>query len=267
MRRAFDSCNLLLLAAIALLAAYPFGYVLAVSMRDGGAAYSLILSDPELWQGYANTLLRTLVGTTLTLLMTCLCAYPLARKNLPHRRGLTVFVLFTMLFHGGLVPTYLLYHQIQLLDNRLVYILPGLIGAFNVILVKNFFERLPESLHEAASLDGASEWWILFHIYVPLSKPVLAVIALWTGVWHWNAWLDSMLFISSGDKQVVQTFLQRVVIESDLSLREASSFSAGLPSDESIKAAIVIVTILPVVVIYPFLQRYFDKGIILGRRD
>jgi putative aldouronate transport system permease protein len=168
-----------------------------------------------------------------------------------------------MLFHGGLVPTYLLYNQLQLLDNRLVYILPGLIGAFNVILVKNFFERLPESLHEAASLDGASEWWILFRIYMPLSKPVLAVIALWTGIWHWNSWLDSMLFMSSGKKQVVQTFLQRVVIESDLSLREASAIAEGL-SDESIKAAIVVITVVPVLIVYPFLQRYFDRGIVLG---
>jgi putative aldouronate transport system permease protein len=267
MKRAFDSCNVAVLAAIAFLAAYPFVYVLTVSMRDGGAAYALVLSDPELWFGYANTLFRTLVGTALTLFMTCLCAYPLARKNLPHPRLFTLLLLFTMLFHGGLVPTYLLYHQLQLLDNRLVYILPGLIGAFNVILVKNFFERLPESLHEAASLDGASEWWILFRVYIPLSKPVLAVIALWTGVWHWNAWLDSMLFVNSGQKQVVQTFLQRVVIESDLSLREASAMTSGLPSDDSIKAAIVVITVLPALIAYPFVQRYFDSGIVLGTRN
>jgi putative aldouronate transport system permease protein len=216
--------------------------------------------------GYANTLLRTVLGTGLTVLMTCLCAYPLSRPGLPHRRLFGFLLLFSMLFQGGLVPLYLLYHDLHLLDNRLVYILPGLIGAFNVILVRNAFAQVPESLHEAASLDGAGEWWILFRVYMPLSKPVLAVIALWTGIWHWNAWLDSMLFINSGSKQVVQTVLQRVVIEADLSLRDAGSMLANAPSDASIKAAIIVVTVLPVLLILPVVQRHFDSGIVLEDR-
>lgn len=253
--------NAVLLILLGLAAAYPFCQIVATSFSDGADAYRLLLSEPELWVGYGNTLLRTLAGTVMTVLMTCLCAYPLSRPNLPKRRLLTFLVVFAMLFHGGLVPVYLLYHQLHLLDNRLVYILPGLIGAFNVILVRNAFAQVPESLHEAASLDGASEWWILFRVYMPLNTPVLAVISLWTAIWHWNAWLDSMLFVSSSDKQVVQTVLQRVVIESDLSLREASAMAAGLPGDASLKAAIIVLTVLPVLLVLPFAVRHFDRGI------
>jgi putative aldouronate transport system permease protein len=170
-----------------------------------------------------------------------------------------------MLFSGGLIPAFILYNNLGLIDNPLIYIIPGMIAAFNVILVKNYFQGISNSLHEAATIDGASEWYIFSRIYLPLSKPILATIALFNAVGHWNAWFDSLLFINSENKKVVQTFLQRIVVEGNTKLLES-----GLATDmvqmtpESIKAATVIVTIVPMICVYPFVQKFFSKGIMLG---
>jgi putative aldouronate transport system permease protein len=278
--KAVDVGNVFILAFIALLALYPFIYTLSISLstateasRRGWhlfprelslAAYRMVLSNPEILTGYVNTTLRTVLGTAITLFMTCLCAYPLSRKNMPHRRLVIFLILFTMIFNGGIVPTYLLIRNLGLMDSLWALILPSMLTAFNIIIVKNFFQSIPESFGEAARVEGAGEWSILFRIYIPLSKPVLATIALWTAVMHWNQWFDAMLYITSDRNQVLQTFLQRIVIQNSTAMLDIGLTKITEYSQQTIKAATVIITILPIVMVYPFVQRYFVKGILLG---
>jgi putative aldouronate transport system permease protein len=277
----FNVFNLALLSALTLSMLYPFVYCLSMSLssaaaaNQGGfhffptdlslAAYQAIFSDPNLISGYANSMLRTAIGVPATVFCCALCAYPLSRRAMPFRKPATLFVLFTMLFGGGLVPTYLLYHHLGLLDNRMVYILPGLMQAFSVILIKNYFQSVPESLHEAADIDGASEWYIFLRIYLPLSKPILATVAMFSAIGHWNAWFDSMLFMTSESKMVVQTFLQRIVVEGSMAQMDPSLAAQVTDfTPETIKAATVIVTLVPLLILYPFVQKHFTKGIMLG---
>lgn len=280
--RIFDVGNLVVLGAFGLLALYPFLYTLTMSLstaaeasRDGLhlypreislTAYAMVFKNPEILTGYTNTLFRTIVGTFLTLVMTCLCAYPLSKKDLPHRGAFTFIVLFTMIFSGGLVPGYLLIKNVGLIDSIWVYVIPMLTNAFNVVVVKSFFQSIPESLAESASIDGASDFRTLFQIYIPLSKPVLATVALWTAVAHWNMWFDALLYVNSESKQVMQMILRRIVIENSTDLIEKGLVNPDITlfTPETIKAATVIVTILPILCVYPFVQRYFVKGITLG---
>jgi len=278
----FGAANVVVLAGIALLCVYPFVYTLSISLstaaeasRDGFhlypreislVSYRMVLTNPNIVTGYLNTLIRTALGTALTLLATCVAAYPLSRKEMPHRAVLTFLIVFTMLFGGGMVPSYLLVKELGLINTVWALIVPGMITAFNVIIVKNFFQALPESLVESARIDGAGEWTILFRLYLPLSKPVLATVALWTAVAHWNAWFDALLYITDDKRQVLQTFLQRIVIESSTQLMELGVTDTSIVqfTGETIKAATIIVTILPIICVYPFVQKYFVKGIMLG---
>ncbi len=278
----FNGFNIVFLGGLALLCLYPFLYTLSLSFstaaeanREGFhffpravslASYQMVLSNPDILRGYVNTITRTLLGTALTLVATCVAAYPLARKNLPHRSAITFFIVFTMIFSGGLVPGYLLIKNLGLINSIWALIIPTLITAFNVIIMKNFFDAIPESLAESARIDGANEWSILFRIYIPLSKPVLATVALWTAVMHWNSWFDAMLYITDDRKQVLQTFLQRIVIESSTQMMELGITNSSVTgfTTETVKAATIILTILPIICIYPFLQKYFVKGVMMG---
>jgi putative aldouronate transport system permease protein len=280
--KVFNVANIIALAIIGLLALYPFLYTLTMSFgthaeaAKGGwliiprhltfTSYRMVFKNPEIARGYANTIFRTLVGTLASVFATCLAAFPLSRKSMPLRGPLTFFILFTMIFSGGIVPTFLLYKSLHLYDSLLVYILPGLMTAFNIIIVKNYFQSIPDSLYESAMLDGANDWTILLKIYLPLSMPVIATIILWTAVGHWNSWFDAMLYINNDSKQVMQTFLQRIVIQSDVSMIQRGLVHPDVTkfTPETIKAATVIITILPILLLYPFVQRYFLKGIMLG---
>jgi putative aldouronate transport system permease protein len=278
----FGVINVMLLTLLAFASLYPFIYTVSISLstaaeanRDGFhiwpgevtlSAYKMVFSNPNLLTGYMNTLFRTIVGTILSIIFTCLCAYPLSKKSLPHRGMFTFIIMFTMLFGGGIIPAYLLIKNIDLINNIWVYVIPGLTGAFNVIIVKNFFESIPESLSESASIDGAGDFYILFNIYMPLSKPVLATVTLWTAVGHWNAWFDALIYVNDENKQVLMTFLRRIVIEGSTQMMEKGVVNPDMTTftPETIKAATVIVTILPILILYPFLQKYFVKGIMLG---
>jgi putative aldouronate transport system permease protein len=278
----FEGANVFVLGLVALLCLYPFIYTLSISLssateasRDGFhffpkdvslISYKVVLSNPNILTGYVNTVMRTVVGTVLTLLLTCVAAYPLSRREMPHRSMITFIIVFTMLFNGGMVPGYLLIKKLGMINSMWALVLPSVITAFNVIIVKNFFQSLPESLIESARIDGAGEWTVLLRIYLPLSKPVLATVALWTAVAHWNAWFDALLYITDDKKQVLQTFLQRIVIESSTELMELGISDTSMMefTSETIKAATIIVTILPIICVYPFVQKYFVKGIMLG---
>lgn len=278
----FNGFNVAFLTVVCILMLYPFVYTVSISLSTAAEAnrdslhlypkevsleaYRLVLSSPEIVTGYVNTIARTLLGTLLTLLMTCLAAYPLSRKDMPHRSMNTFLVLFTMIFGGGMVPLYLVVRCLGMLNSIWALVLPVTLSAFNVIVVRNFFRQIPESLHEAAAIDGASEFFILAKVYVPLSKPVLATVSLWTAVLHWNQWFDAMLYISDDRGQVLQNFLQRIVIEGSTWMVDSGMADAGLlkTTPETIKAATVVVTILPILLVYPFLQKYFVKGIMLA---
>lgn len=278
----FGMFNMILLGLVALLCLYPFVYTLTISLstateagRDGFhfypkeislTSYKVVLSNPDIVTGFMNSVVRTILGTVLTLLATCVAAYPLSRREMPHRSMITFIIVFTMLFGGGMVPGYLLIKKLGLINTVWVLVVPGMLSAFNIIIVKNFFQSLPESLIESARMDGAGEWRILFQIFIPLSKPVLATVALWSAVAHWNAWFDAMLYITDDSKQVLQTFLQRIVIESGTRMMELGITNTQVLTftAETIKAATIIVTILPIICVYPFVQKYFVKGIMLG---
>lgn len=278
----FDRCNVALLALVGLSAIYPFVYILTLSVStlpdvaQGGAlvipreiswmAYGMVFSDENIRVGFANTVLRTALGTTATLLMTSLVAYPLSRPHLPFQRQVAFYVVFTMLFSGGLVPRYLVIKHLGLIDTVWALVLPVMLTAFNVIVLRNFFQQIPTSYEEAAKMDGASDWTILFRVFIPLSKPVLATIALWTCVFHWNSWFDAMLFISSEDRQVLQVFVQRVVVDNSVKDMQfgVENLDQATFSSEALKAATVVVALLPILALYPFAQRYFIKGITLG---
>ena len=280
--KVFNVANIIVLGAVGLLCLYPFLYTLSISLSSATEAsragfhffprqvtflsYKMVLSDPSILTGYLNTLLRTTLGTVLTLVATCVAAYPLSRREMPHRAMITFLIIFTMLFGGGTVTSYLLIKGLGMINTVWALVVPGLITAFNVIIVKNFFQSLPESLIESARIDGAGEWTILFRIYLPLSKPVLATVALWTAVAHWNAWFDAMLYITDDRHQVLQTFLQRIVIQSSTQMIELGVTDSQMMqfTGETIKAATIIITILPIVCCYPFIQKYFVKGIMLG---
>ena len=282
---AFDTFNMLVLVLFCLTIIYPFWATLLLSFSDEREATSLGF---HVWishwtltsykfafsrygnvpTAYLNSIIRVVFGTLLTLAVTTLGGYPLSKRNLPYRNAFTAYFLITMFFSGGLIPSYLLIKSLGLIDRRLALILPGMASGYYIIIMRNFFMTLDAALEESAFMDGANYLQILVSIVLPLSKPVLATIALWTAVGHWNAWFDAMIYIRSESKVVLQLLLQRLIqmVQTATSTnveRWADLEDVELPT-EAVKAAIIVITIGPIVLFYPFLQKYFIKGIFLG---
>lgn len=282
--RAFDLFNVVLLTLFAFTAVYPFINVIVVSFSTPAAAnqyglklwpkettleaYKIVFSNKMIWTGYANTIYRTVLGTALNVLFTVLCAYPLAKRHLPHRNAYTLFIVFTMFFSGGLIPNYLLIKELGLLDNRMSLILPGLIAAFTMIIVRNFFMSLPEEIEESAKIDGAHDIRILFFIVLPVSMPIIATISLWYAVSHWNAWFDSLLYIQSPGKAVLGNVLRKIIIEGSPQFQEYDNYDPAKPQNlvtpDIIRAATIMVATTPILCVYPFIQKYFVKGVMMG---
>jgi putative aldouronate transport system permease protein len=257
---------------------YPFMHVLSMSFSSSAEAlrpgmhwypheislfaWERVLTDDNIWRALGNTVFRTVVGTFLTLLFMSMGAYPLSKKHLPHRNFYMMFIVVTMFFGGGLIPTYLLIKSLGLIDSRWALIIPGLISTYSMLILRNFFMSIPEELEDSAKIDGASELRILFTLVLPLSKPVLATLALWTAVGHWNAWFDALIYLQDQKLYVLQTFLRRLVItaEGDPLLPPKEEFA----TPETVKAAVIMFTALPILIVYPFLQKYFVKGVLVG---
>jgi len=219
--------------------------------------------------GYANTIFRAFTGTVLMLVMCYLGAYPLSKKNLPGRNVITVFFLITMFFGGGLIPTYLLIKKINLINSRLVYIIPGMFSAYNMVIMRNFIMSMDKELEEAALIDGANYFDVAFKIVAPLLKPVLATIALWSIVGHWNSWFDCLIYIKDENKYILQLIVRRMVVQSQgeqdfMSLEAFNRLSEIKIHSSNVKSAVILVTIGPIILVYPFLQKYFVKGIMIG---
>jgi len=284
--RVVDAVLYAAMAVIMVITVYPFWTQVVISLDGAGAggtayasgpvlwpkeltlaSYKLAFDFSELWTGYANTILRTLLGVLLSVFFTALTSYPLAKRDLPFNGAFTGIILFTMLFGGGLIPTYLLIKELNMINTLWVLVIPGMIGAFNVLIMRNFFRSIPEELEESARVDGAGYTRIFFQIVIPLSKPVLATIALWVGVGHWNAWFDAMIYVNDPDKQVLQVILRKIVIQNDMSdinnvinsIGKATAFSG-----RQLQATVIMFSIIPMLLVYPFIQKYFVKGVMIG---
>ena len=276
--RVFDVIVYTLLVLVALVTIIPFLQVVTISMSppEVVASYGLHLFPTKidmegyrsifkyklLWSSYYNTIVRTALGTGLSMVLYIVGAYPLSKRYLPNRRFWMFFVIFTMYFSGGMIPSYLLINNWLKLSNTLwALILPPAMSAYNLIIVRNFFESIPDSLEESARIDGARETTVLFRIVVPLSKPVLATVALWCMVSHWNAWYDCMLYIRDDAKYVLQYTLQRILLDGQV--QDLDNIGAKV-NTETMKMASIVVSILPIMVVYPFVQKYFTKGVMIG---
>lgn len=278
----FDVFLVLFMVLVMITTLYPFWYTIVVSLsgvdKSSGiqflpndfslSAYKLLLTYEPVWAGYRNTILRCILGTSLSVLLTAMTAYPLSKNELPFHRFFTNFILFTMLFSGGMIPTYFLVKNLNLLNSIWALILPCLLGAYNIFIMRNFFRSIPVSLEEAARIDGASWFYIWWKIILPLAKPVLATVSLWILVGHWNSWFDATIYIIDPNKTVVQVVLRRIAIENSSAdvnaIMARMSRGADLMTTKSLEMAMVVVTILPMLIVYPFLQKYFVKGIMVG---
>jgi putative aldouronate transport system permease protein len=231
-------------------------------------AYKKVLTSTEIWQGLYNSIVRVLLGTTISLILTALTAYPLSKKRLPLNKLFTWIFLLTMMFSGGLIPGYLLIKNLGMLNTIWSLVIPSSVSAFNLIIMRNFLRFIPESLEESAMLDGAKEFTIWWRIVLPLSKPVLATLALWVAVDNWNSYFDALIYITDRSKYVLPIIMRRVLLENQITAFIGREYiptaNSAKPTDESLKAAIVMFGTLPIVLVYPFLQKYFMKGIMLG---
>ena len=281
----FDAVNLTLLSLYCLTILYPFWSTLVLSFAPAdeagtlgfrmwnehwtAGAYRFAFSEfGNAGVAYYNSIYRTVLGVGLTLAMTLLAAYPLAKRDLPGRKWITLYFLLMLFFSGGLIPRFLLVRGIGLLDTRWALILPLMAQAYFVIIMRNFLMTIDAAYEESAFIDGASYLQVLVRIIVPLAKPAIATIALWTAVLHWNSWFDALIYLTSESKVVLQTLLRRLVRAWEQETTDAldqflSTYATKVPS-EAAKAAVIVITIGPIIALYPFLQRYFIKGIFLG---
>lgn len=226
------------------------------------SGYTQIASDENFWHSYMITIIRAITGTASGVLVTLLTAYPLAKKNLPYRKGLMIFVVFTMYFSGGMIPKYLLIKNLHLTNNFLVYILPCLVTGFALIITRNFFMSLPPALEESAKIDGATNMQVLFKIYLPLSTPVIATISLWYCVQHWNSWMDNMLYVTKSGLYVLQYVIQTILANGQTA--DMEMMTDVIVHTETMKMAALVLSMIPIVCTYPFLQKYFVKGMMVG---
>jgi putative aldouronate transport system permease protein len=278
----FDIVNVLLMLILVFVMVYPFLFVVSRSvMTEGERAarpYSLIPTQgidlegytyilgagSKVLTGYAITLFRTVVGTILSVLTEAMFAYALSKKYYPMRKFLTVMIAFTLWFGGGMIPTYLVVRAVGLYNSIWVYVLAPLMSAWGIIVIRTFFSQLPESLEESAKLDGANDVTILFRIVFPLSTAVLATMALFSVVFHWNEWFMGIIYVSNPDKVPVQVMLYQILRQAARSIRNQTWSDQHVPPSVSIQMALIVVTAFPVIVAYPFFQKYFVKGVLIG---
>ena len=277
----FAVFNTIILCMLVVVTLYPCLYVLFASFSEplefyrsnklllAPAGFSLesykhVFKSSLIWTGYANTAFYVIVGTTCNVFATVLGGYCLSRRNLPGKSFILMAMAFTMYFHGGMIPNFILVRSLGLLDTRAAMFLPDLISTYNMVIVITYFKGLPESLEEAAIIDGANEWTVLFKILLPLSKPVVAVIALYYAVGIWNDFMTAVLYISSQDKYPLQLVLREILISGSLQAQEAQQVNDASASEETIKYAVMVVSTAPILCVYPFIQRYFTKGVMIG---
>jgi putative aldouronate transport system permease protein len=280
----FAVVNGLVMLLFTFVCIYPFYYVLIVSFNDpldaqrGGLYlwvrsfsfenYKAIFQTSELLNAYQITLFRVIVGSVLHLLLTAMFAFALTKKHFVFRKFLTWWMLIPMYFSGGLIPTYVVMDMLGLVNNVMVYVLPHLLATFHILILRTFLNELPAALEESAVIDGASDFALFWRIVVPLSTPVLATVALFIGVFHWNDWFSGFTYMTSEDLWTAQNVLLKIIQTNEASnIASISKMDAGFKATvtaESVKMAMLVITTVPVIVVYPFLQKYFVKGMMLG---
>ena len=281
---AFDIFNYVLLGLAALVVLYPLYFVVIASFSDPDAintgrvvlwpvgfntmGYEKIFADAKIWRSYSNTIFYTLLGTTINIFLTMMFAYPLSRREFFGRKFLTFFMMFTLYFQGGLVPTYLLMQDINLYDTPWVMVLLPALNAFTVIIARtNIQNNIPEELYEAACLDGCSHLKYFWKVVFPLSKTIIAVLVLYYGVAHWNDYMNGLIYLRDEGLYPLQLVLRGILVQNQASasmMSDVESMMAQQKAAELIKYGLIIVSALPVLVIYPFLQKYFEKGVMVG---
>ncbi|SDX58815.1 carbohydrate ABC transporter permease [Paenibacillus sp. PDC88] len=278
--RIFDVLNYILLTLAALAAVLPFIYVIAVSftapqeVAKGGlilfpkewslSAYQYIFSTNTLIRSLSVTIYVTIVGTLFNLVFTCLMAYPLSRPRLQGRRYIMLGVLFTMLFSGGMIPTYFVVQNLHLTNSLWSLIIPSVISAFNLIVLKNFFQQIPSELEDCSKIDGCTDIGVFFRIVLPLSGPAIATFALFYAVDHWNTFFSAVLYINDNTKWPIQVYLREIVILAQSSVGDSTAFKDLDIQPLTIRMAVVVFATMPILLVYPFLQKHFVKGVMLG---
>ena len=276
--RVFDAFNIVLLGAVGILALLPFLFVIAGSFATEAeltrrsfflwpeeftlGSYEAILQTPAFLRAMATTIGVTATGTVIQLALTVCMAYPLSKRALPGRNIILSLVVFTMVFSAGMIPTFLVVKDLGLLDTWWALILPMAVNPFSLIIIKNFFQELPAELEESAKIDGASELRILWSILLPLSKPVLATFALFYAVGIWNDFMSPLLYLNDSRMWTLQMFLRQVTVASDAMIDNPDP--SYIPPSQGIKFAVVVVATIPILLFYPFLQKHFAKGILIG---
>lgn len=278
--RVFHILNYIFLTIVGLITIYPFIYVLANSLSSVTTvkmgkvffypinftleAFRYVLSREGIWIAYANTIFYTIVGTAVNLLLTMLGAYPLSKKRLKGRTFISFFIVFTMWFNAGMIPFYLNLRSLNLLNTRFAIIIAFGITTFNVILLRTFFQSIPESLEESAKIDGASDWQVLSKIYLPLSKAGLATVGLFYAVSRWNGYFWAMIILRDENKVPLQVLLKKMIVELSVDEHLMATADIATYSQETVIYATIIIAIIPIICVYPYLQKYFVKGIMLG---
>ncbi|SHL65152.1 putative aldouronate transport system permease protein [Anaerocolumna jejuensis DSM 15929] len=274
-----------ILIGLCLMIILPCINIVALSFNDGKDAarggiyfwtrkftwdnYKEVIQDGSITKAYFITIARTVIGTVASLIVTSFAAYSLKEKELPGRKLLTILITFTMLFSGGMIPTYIQYNKLGLVDSFWVYVVPSLVSVTYLLMMRTFFETIPESLEESAKLDGCGYFKIFSTIIIPLSKPVMAVVGLYTAVNHWNDWFSGAFYMRSSSLWPVQTVLQQMLSKA-MASREVTTVSQAIAQNtntvtsDSLKMAAVVVTTVPILCVYPFIQKYFAKGAMIG---
>ncbi|CAH1201161.1 MULTISPECIES: carbohydrate ABC transporter permease [Paenibacillus] len=280
--RVFDVFNYILLGILGILTVLPFLYIIGNSFATEAeitersfflvpkvfslSAYEYIFSSSTIFRSIGVSIFITVAGTLVNLFFTMTMAYPLSRSDFWGRNLIMNMVIFSMLFGGGMIPTYLVIRGLGLLDSYWALMLPGAISAFNLIVVKNFFQQMPPGLEEAARIDGCSDLGVLWRIILPLSKPVIATFALFYAVGHWNNFFSALLYISDSSKWPLQVMLRQIVLLSQASVGDMANMDPNFvkPPEQSVKMAVIVVGTIPILLVYPFLQKHFAKGVMLG---
>ena len=278
--KCFDLFNIYLMIFICFMMVYPFWYQICMSLSDPSrvliedtffwpagfstASYKAVLTSFYMGSGFTNSLFVTVIGTLLGVFFTTLTAYSISKKTLPGKSVITFIIVFTMLFGGGMIPLYFVVRNTGLINSLWALIIPTMINPFNVVIMRNFFTNMPGEIEESAKIDGASDYLIFFRLIIPLSLPVIATVSLWVAVSHWNDFFHCLLYINDRKKYVLQMILREIInsTKGDTLLRMEGSTMDVMP--DTIKAASIIVVTVPILLVFPFLQRYFVKGIIMG---
>lgn len=281
----FTVFNYIFLTLLMLALIYPLIYIISCSFSSGDAlmtgqvklfpvepslqGYKTVFAYDPIWTGYRNSLLYMVSGTILSVTLTIMAAYPLSRKDLRGRKGIMTYFVFTMMFSGGMIPSYLLVNQLNIDNTIWAIILPTAVSAYNVIVVRTYYSQtIPEELLEASKMDGCSDFKFLLHVVIPLSKPIIAVISLWVAVSLWNSYFNALIYLNSEEKYPLQLVLRGILIMNQSNISSSVSDPEILEKmsqvSEMFKYGTIIISSLPLMILYPFIQKYFVKGVMLG---